>query len=68
MSEKVVEFFKKYIGFIIGVLVGIILLSCGLVNFIIWIGIIIGFGYLGMYIQNNKIKVKETLKNLIEKW
>ncbi|MBQ9279808.1 MAG: hypothetical protein IJ215_02005 [Clostridia bacterium] len=68
MSEKLVEFLKKYLGFIVGVIIGIIVVVCGIGNFIVTLAIIIGFGYLGMYIQKNKSSVKVVLKNLIEKW
>lgn len=68
MSEKFVEFMKKYIGFMIGVIIGIIVVACGLGRFMLMLGLVLGFGFLGMYIQKNKSSVKVALKNLIEKW
>lgn len=68
MSEKIGKFFSNYGGFIIGVLIGIIVVAFGIIDVIVGIAIVVGFGLLGSYIQKNKSKVKEKLKNLIEKW
>ena len=58
----------NYGGFIIGIIVGIIVVAFGIIDAILTIAVIVGFGLLGAYIQKNKNKVKEVLKNLIEKW
>lgn len=68
MSEKLKDFWNRFGGFITGVIIGIIFVLCKLVNVIVTLAVIIGFGMLGMYIQKNKLKVKTGLKNLIEKW
>lgn len=68
MSGKIESFLKEFGGFIIGSLIGIIFIMCGIVDLIVSILIVLLFGYLGAYVQRNKLKVKEVLKNLIEKW
>ncbi len=68
MSEKVQAFFKNFGGFVIGSIVGIIVILCGIIDMIEAILVVLLFGWLGTYIQRNKAKVKEMLKNLIEKW
>lgn len=68
MTEKIGNFFSNYGGFIIGIIVGIIVVAFGIIDVILTIAVIIGFGLLGAYIQKNKNKVKEVLKKLIEKW
>ncbi len=68
MAEKIGKFFSNYGGFIIGIIVGIIVVAFGIIDAILTIAVIVGFGLLGAYIQKNKNKVKEVLKNLIEKW
>ena len=61
------EFLKKNLGFIIGLVIGIILVICGLAYFVLNLAVMIGFGLIGRYIQNNKDKVKVTLKAWIDK-
>ena len=61
------EFLKKNLGFIIGLVIGIILVICGLAYFVLNLAVMIGFGFIGRYIQNNKDKVKVTLKAWIDK-
>lgn len=68
MANKIGNFIEEFGGFIIGALIGTLLVLCNVVDVIITILIIVGFGFLGTYIQRNKSKVKEVLKNLIEKW
>lgn len=68
MSEKIGKFFSNYGGFIIGILVGILVVAFGIIDAIVVVAIVIGCGLLGAYIQKNKNVVKEKLKNLIEKW
>ena len=68
MSGKIEAFIKDFGGFIIGSLIGLIVITCGILDLILSILVVLLFGYLGAYIQRNKTKVKEVLKNLIEKW
>lgn len=68
MGNKLGNFIQEFGGFIIGALIGTLLVLCKAVDIIITILIIIGFGFVGTYVQRNKNKVKEVLKNLIEKW
>ena len=68
MGEKSERFFKEFGGFIVGSIFGIILILLKVIDFIVAVLVVLIFGFLGAYIQKNKAKVKEILKNLIEKW
>lgn len=69
MSGKFEAFLKEFGGFIVGAIIGILITLIPLaVEFIMTIIVVLVFGWFGHYIQHNKIKVKEVLKNLIEKW
>lgn len=61
------EFFSRNLGFIIGLIIGVIVVICKFTYFFVNLAVMIGFGFLGMYVQRNKSKVKETLKNIIDK-
>lgn len=67
-DNKLALFLDRFGGIIIGILVGIIVLSFSflyeLFRFIFVIGIC---GWLGNYVHKNKMKVKDYLKNLIDK-
>ena len=67
-DNKIALFIEKYGGVIIGILIGIIVLSFNalyeLFKFILVVGVC---GWLGNYVHKNKTKVKEVLKNLIDK-
>lgn len=67
MDNKFVEFFKNNLGFLIGLLVGIIIVIGKVTYVIVNLAIMIGCAILGMYIQKNKQSVKTTLKNIIDK-
>lgn len=68
MGEKIGQFFKEFGGFIVGSIFGIVLILLNVIDFIVAVLVVLIFGFLGAYIQRNKAKVKEVLKNLIEKW
>ncbi len=68
MSEKVGDFFRNFGGFIIGAIVGLIFVWCKIIDIIVSIAVVLGCGFLGAYVHRNKSKVKEVLKNLIERW
>lgn len=68
MGGKIEAFIKDFGGFIIGSLVGIFIICLGIIDAIIAVLVVLAFGFLGSYVQKNKVKVKEVLKNLIEKW
>ena len=61
------ENLKNHIGFLIGLIVGVVLVICGLSIFALNVAVMIGLALLGNYIQKNKDKVKETLKTWIDK-
>lgn len=68
MNGKISDFFGRFGGFLIGIIIGIIVLFCNIIDIIVSILVVLAFGFLGLYIQKNKSRVKEILKNLIEKW
>lgn len=68
MDNKFSEFLKNNLGFVVGVIIGILVVLFRLTDFIINIVIVISFGFLCEYIQKNKPKVKTKLKNLIDKF
>lgn len=68
MGGKIESFIKDFGGFIIGSLIGILVICLNIIDTIVAILVVLAFGFLGSYIQKNKVKVKEVLKNLIEKW
>ena len=68
MGGKIETFIKDFGGFILGSLVGILVICLNIIDTIIAILVVLAFGFLGSYVQKNKSKVKEVLKNLIEKW
>ena len=65
-SDKILDFIRKYRGAIIGAIIAIILVCTSLYKLLIAFIIIVGFIFLGNYIQNNKEDVKEKLKNIID--
>lgn len=68
MGGKIENFIKDFGGFILGSLIGILVIWLNIIDAIVAILVVLVFGFLGSYIQKNKMKVKEVLKNLIEKW
>lgn len=67
-DNKIVAFFDKYSGIIIGVLAGIIILMFNTLYELFKFIFVISFcGYLGNYVHKDKAKVKMMLKNLIDK-
>ena len=66
-NNKFVLFLKNNLGFIIGLLLGIVVVVCRVTEFFVNLLIMICFGVIGSYIQRNKAKVKDTLKKLIDK-
>ncbi len=61
------ENFKNYIGAIIGLIVGIVLVACRVLGVVIAILTIVGCAWLGNYVQKNKESLKENLKKFIDK-
>lgn len=61
------ENFKNYIGVIIGLIVGIVLVTCRVLDVVIAILTIVGCAWLGNYVQKNKETLKENLKKFIDK-
>ena len=62
-----VEFFKRNLGALIGLVIGIVMVVCGLSYFVVNLSIMIGFALLGRYFQYHKEAVKEKLKLWIDK-
>lgn len=61
------EFLDKYLGMIIGIVIAVIVILIGGVTIFEYIALIIGCGWLGKYIQDNKTTVKDKLKNWIDR-
>ena len=61
------EFFNKYFGMIVGVILGLLVVAFGLIYFVECVFVVGLCGWLGYYIQNNKTTVKKSLKNGIDK-
>lgn len=62
------KFLLDYKGAIIGGLIAIIIACTGLVRILVVFAIIVFGIWVGNYVQRNKEKVKEKLKNLIDKF
>ena len=62
------EFVDKYMGIVIGVLIALLIIALGAVYVVECIILIVAFGWLGRYVQNNKNIVKEKLKTFIDKF
>ena len=65
--EGLKEFWSKYKGAIIGVIVAILILCTRLYDLMIAIVIIFIGAVVGNYVQQNKFDVKEKLKNFIDR-
>ena len=61
------NFWDKYKGAIIGIVVAILILCTKLYDFIIACVVIILGAMVGNYVQKNKDSVKEKLKNFIDR-
>lgn len=61
------DFFAKYGGAIIGIIVAVLLICTRLYELMIGIILICVGAFLGNYIQKNKNEVKDRLKNFIDK-
>lgn len=68
MENKFVSFFKNNLGFMLGIIIGIVVVILKITDFFVNLVIIIGFGLVGRYIQKNKYRIKEVLKNLLDRW
>lgn len=66
--NKFTGFLNNNFGFVVGVIIGVVAILLNLTNFIINLIIVLAFGFLCEYIQKNKSRVKDTLKNLIDKF
>ncbi len=61
------EFFDRYLGMIIGIIVAVLVIALHLVYVFECIALIVVAAWLGKYIQDNKENVKEKLKSWIDK-
>lgn len=64
------EFVDRYLGMIIGIVIAVLLIVIGgdtIISIMIKIALVIGCGFLGKYIQDNKTTVKDRLKNWIDR-
>lgn len=61
------EFLKNNLGFIIGLIIGALIVLFNFAYVFINLAVMFGFAYIGMYVQKNKQNVKTVLKNFIDK-
>lgn len=66
--ENLKEFWNKYRGAIIGVIIAILIIWTRVYKFFVAIIVIIVFAIIGNYVQANKELVKEKLKNFIDRF
>ncbi|MBO5398408.1 MAG: DUF2273 domain-containing protein [Clostridia bacterium] len=59
---------KEFKGAIIGGLIALLFIATGLSKLVIGLAVIALGVFLGYYVQNNKEKVKEVLRNFIDKF
>ncbi len=65
--EDLKKFLQSYAGAIIGAIIAIIILCTRFYEVVLWIIFIVIGIWTGNYIQHNKTKVKENIKNFIDK-
>lgn len=66
--EVLKEFWNKYKGAIIGVIIAILIFATGLYKLFVLAIIIAAAAIIGNYVQNNKEYVKDKLKNFIDRF
>ena len=66
--EVLKEFWNKYKGAIIGVIISILIFATGLYKLFVVAIIIVVAAIIGNYVQNNKEYVKDKLKNFIDRF
>lgn len=66
--EVLKEFWNKYKGAIIGVIIALLILITKLYKLFIVAILLIACALIGNYVQNNKEYVKDKLKNFIDRF
>ncbi len=67
-DNKFVLFFSNHLGAIIGIIIGIVIVSFTSLYEVFRVILVVGVcGWLGSYFQKNKENVKDSLKRLIDK-
>ena len=66
--EKFKDFIVKYRGAIIGGIIAIVLLILKIYQFLVGCLIIVAGILLSNYVQQNKEKVKEGIRRLVDRW
>lgn len=61
-------FLSQYGGGIIGGLIALLLCFTQIYKFLLYIVIVLAGVFIGNYVQKNKIRVKELLKDIIDKF
>ncbi len=64
------DFIDKYLGMIIGIVIAVLIIVVGgdsIIAALMKIALIVGLGWFGKYIQDNKTTVKDKLKNWIDR-
>ena len=65
--DEIKNFFSKYRGAIIGIIVAILILCTRLYDLIVAVVLLILGAIVGNYVQQNKYDVKKKLKNFIDR-
>lgn len=66
--EKFKDFIVKYRGAIIGEIIAIVLLILKIYQILVGCLIIVAGVLIGNYVQQNKEKVKEGIRRLVDRW
>lgn len=66
--KSLAYYISEYRGAIIGAVVALLFIATGLSKLVIGVVIIVAGAFLGNYIQKNKSHVKQSLKELIDKF
>ena len=67
-ENNVKEFLIRYKGAIIGAAIAILVICTGLFRLLAIFAVILAGVFVGNYVQKNKSKVKEVLKEFIDKF
>lgn len=61
------EFLKNNLGFVIGLIIGALIVLFNFAYVFVNLAVMFGCAFLGKYVQKNKQTVKTALKNFIDK-
>ena len=67
MEGNFIQNLKNNLGFLIGLIIGALVVIFWNPIVILNIAVMVSFAFAGAYVQRNKAAVKNTLKNIIDK-